>query len=123
MDSKWQFCLRLKRFYRTCFIADGRVSTHYEKGWNDAVTSLMASIGPLYKRQEPFLKTLLEDTQGLIPRAAVRDAMESYDSALSEAEAILGGEYGDYHAHLMEAVDKARTMRAALGLGAEGERR
>ncbi len=58
-----------------------------------------------------------------LPVAAVRDALELYDSALSEAEAILGGEYGDYHAHLMEAVDKARTMRAALGLGAVGGKR
>lgn len=62
MDSKWRFCLRLKRFYRTCFIADGRVSAQYERGWNDAVASLMASIGTLYRRQEPFLKTLLENS-------------------------------------------------------------
>lgn len=90
-DSKWRFCLRLKRFYRTCFIADSRISAHYERGWNDAVSSLMASIRPLYKGQEPFLKTLLEGTEQPIPprrrrRHAARKLVCRFAAGISHSE-------------------------------------
>lgn len=35
MDSKWRFYYRLRKFFRTCYVADSRVNAQYERGWND----------------------------------------------------------------------------------------
>ena len=49
-------------------------------------------------------------------RATVTEVLALYECALTEAEAILGGEYGDEFHSFMEAVDKARTAKAAMNL-------
>lgn len=116
-DSKWRFCLRFKRFYRTCFIADSRVSAHYERGWNDAVSSLMASIRPLYKGQEPFLKTLLEGTERPIPRAAVTAALRELRAKAIERRDRSG--FTGSSAGVQWAINELDATIAKLGLADE----
>ncbi|MEJ0092029.1 MAG: hypothetical protein WDN46_00870 [Methylocella sp.] len=44
----------------------------------------------------------------------MREALETYEDALSEAEAIFGGEYADHYGPMFELAMKARDARAAL---------
>ncbi|MEJ0093290.1 MAG: hypothetical protein WDN46_07610 [Methylocella sp.] len=46
--------------------------------------------------------------------ALMREALETYEDALSEAEAIFGGEYADHYGPMFELAMKARDARAAL---------
>lgn len=54
-DNKWRFCLRLLKFLRESCIADARLDPQYERGWNDAVAHIKASVKPIYNGQEPFV--------------------------------------------------------------------
>jgi hypothetical protein len=47
----------------------------------------------------------------------LREVLESADNALLEAEAILGGEYGDHYAPLCSLIDKLRDNLAELAKG------
>jgi hypothetical protein len=46
--------------------------------------------------------------------ARLREALDAADSALHEAEAVLGGEYGDHYGPLCEKILKLRSQLAAL---------
>lgn len=88
MDSKWRFYYRLRKFFRTCYVADSRVNAQYERGWNDAVAGMSSSLRDLYENKEPFLATILEDISKPIPRAEVAAALdELLDSLVKDARA------------------------------------
>jgi len=119
MDSKWRFYYRLRKFFRTCYVADSRVNAQYERGWNDAVAGMSSSLRDLYENKEPFLATILEDISKPIPRAEVAAALRE---ALAAIAAIPTSDYstdGDA-AELVHRDNAAASVRAAmrkLGIG------
>lgn len=56
--------------------------------------------------------------------SALRKALEEYETALDEAEAIFGGEYADHYGPMFELAMKARdARRAALAPASGGEQK
>lgn len=51
--------------------------------------------------------------------AKLRGALEKYELAIKEAEAILGGEYADFYAPFYQMVQDAKSAQEALKNGQE----
>lgn len=72
-----------------------------------------------YARGEDTLRAQLAEAQKR--EAGLREALKLADAALTEAEAILGGEYGDHYGPLCETMLDLRCRIAALSAAPTGE--
>jgi len=59
------------------------------------------------KPEEPCSADSLNQHQALID--TMRDALDLYEAAIKEAEAIMGGEYGEHYGPMFDLVQKARS--------------
>ena len=87
--------------------------------YKHAMDAYLSQMAPDLARQLLATMTALAEAQKR--EAGLREALNLADDALTEAEAILGGEYGDHYGPLCETMLDLQGRIAALSAAPTGE--